>query len=633
MKKSEIKKTANLVSSKNKLPHLSYYRGLKQLPIPMNFQFIVPDCFNFARLSQELQDRFNLEYVHINTLVLRQLTDDEDAAQHFFWLAMLLATNLLQELKIPCIDAGMISDIKTIDEKKRCFQVDCRLPVVENHSLSLISQCLAHACRIIKYFSNPALTETEISALLEELYEKFMVTAKKRVPGGMSTIPILKTAFKLDIPFIHIGNGVYQLGWGARRRFSDRSTTELDSAIGSRISQNKVVTAEFLRQAGLPAPFHRLVASFNQALEAANQIGFPVVVKPADRDRGEGVTVGINNSESLNHAFNHASKFSKNILVERQVPGYCHRILLAGNTHIYTVARLPKSVEGDGIHKVIELCMNETAAENRKAKHLRKKPCLLDELTEKTLSEQGLNYQSIPQEGVLVFLRPIESTEWGGTPKLLIDQIHPDNLRIAFQAAQLMNLNVAGVDLITEDISKPWYENGAVINEVNFSPFLGLRLDYQRKGVEVLVQTLIRDGGRIPIEVYIGNDEALKKARHRQHELILENQQSFLTTHLQTFNGSNEIRFALPSEGLFNRCRMLLMNKDVESLIIVVQTDELLTTGLPIDLINAITMVNKYLVSNKSLNQPARLNSAEMILELLKPYCEKGIKDAFFEFD
>lgn len=627
MKKLENKKATNSSDSKNQLPFFSFYSGLKQLSIPINFQFIVADCFSLTRVSEQLQERFNLEYVPINTSVLRQLTDDEDAAQQFIWLAMLLATSLLQALKIPCIAAGMISDIKTIDKKKRCFQVACRLPAVENHSLSLMNECLAHACRIIKYFSNPALTETEISALLEDLYEKFMVTAKKRVPGGESTIPILKTAFKLDIPFMHIGNGVYQLGWGARRRFSHRSTTELDSAIGSKISQNKVVTAEFLRLAGLPAPFHRFVATFNQAQEAANQIGYPVVVKPADRERGEGVTVGINNSESLNHAFNHASKFSKNILVERQVPGYCHRILLVGNTHLYTVARLPKSVEGDGKHTVIELCMNEAAEENRKAKHLRKKPCLLDELTEKTLREQGLNYQSIPQKGLLVFLRPIESTEWGGTPKILIDQIHPDNLRIALQAAQLMNLNVAGVDLITEDISKPWYENGAVINEVNFAPFLGLRFDYQRKGVEALVQSLFREGGRIPIEVYIGNDEALKKARHRQQELALENQQSFLTTHLQTFNVSNEIRFALPSEGLFYRCRMLLMNKDVESLLIVVQTDELLTTGLPIDSINAITLVNKYLVSNKALNQPAMSNSAEMLLALFKPYCKNGIKE------
>jgi cyanophycin synthetase len=627
MKKSENKKTTNGSDSKNQLPLFSFYSGLKQLSIPINFQFIVPDCFNFVRISKELQARFDVEDAPINTLVSRQLSNDEDVAQHFIWLAMLLATSLLQALKIPCISVGMINDIKIVDKKKRCFQVACRFPAVENHSSALINACLGHACRLIKCFSNPTLTETEISALLDELHEKFIVTTKKRVPGGESTIPILKSAFKLDIPFMHIGNGVYQLGWGALRRFSHRSTTELDSAIGSKISQNKVVTAEFLRLAGLPAPFHFFVTTLNQAQEAANKIGFPVVIKPADRDRGEGVTVGINNAESLNHAFNHASKFSKNILVERQVPGICHRILLADNTHLYTVARLAKSVAGDGKHTFIELCMNETAEENRKAKHLRKKPCLLDALTEKTLRQQGLNYQSIPQEGVLVFLRPIESTEWGGTPKLLIDQIHPENLRIAFQAAQLMNLNVAGVDLITEDISKPWYENGAVINEVNFAPFLGLHFDYQRQGVEALVQSLFREGGRIPIEVYIGDEEALKKARHRQQELALENQQSFLTTHLQTFNVSNEIRFALPSGGLFNRCRMLLMNKVVESLVIVIQTDELLSTGLPIDSINAITLVNQYLVSNKSLNQPARSNSAEMILELLKPYYKKGIKD------
>lgn len=625
MKKLENNKVK--LNDNNQLSHISFYNGLRQLSIALNAEFIVPDCFNFARIGKELQARFDVEDAPINTLISRQLSNDEDVAQQFFWLAMLLTTSLLQALKVPCISLGVIKEIKCVDKNRRCFKVACRFPAVENYSSALTNACLGHACRLIKCFSNPTLTETEISALLEELHEQFIVTTKKRVPGGESTIPILKSAFKLDIPFMHIGESYYQLGWGARSHISQRSTTELDSAIGSRISQHKVVTAKILKLAGLPAPFHFFVTTLNQAQEAANKIGFPVVIKPADRDRGEGVTVGINNAESLNHAFNHASKFSKNILVERQVPGICHRILLADNTHLYTVARLAKSVEGDGKHTVLELCTLETEMENRRAKHLRKKPCLLDELTEQTLNAQGLNYQSIPENGVLVFLRPIESTEWGGTPKLLTDQVHPDNLRIAFQAAQLMNLNVAGVDLISEDISKPWYENGAVINEVNFAPFLGLRLDYQRKGVEVLVQNLFKEGGRIPIEVFIGNDEALKAARQRQQLLAKQNLQSFVTTHLQTFNVLGEIRLAPASAALFTRCRMLLMNKDVESLLIVVQTDELLSTGLPVDSVNAIAVVNQYLVSNKSLNQPARANSAEMIMELFKPYCKEGTKD------
>ncbi|QVL45079.1 MAG: hypothetical protein KFB94_07250 [Methylophilaceae bacterium] len=620
MKKSENIKATNFNNKYQIFP--SYYLGLKQLSIPINVEFILPDSLNLTELREEFQERFNMDYSPINTLIVRKLSNDEYTAQDFFWLAMLLSRSLLQALKIPSISAGLINEIKTIDKNKHSYLIACRFPFVENHSLSIIYKSLEIACRLIKYFSNTTLTETDISAQFEELHEKFIITAKQQVPGGESTIPILKTAFNLDIPFMHIGKGVYQLGWGSRRCMSHRSTTELDSAIGSKLSQNKVACSEVLRLAGLPAPFHYSVATFNQALEAANLIGYPVVIKPADRDRGEGVTTSINNSKFLSHAFNHASKFSKNILVERQVSGVCHRILLAGNLHLYTVARLPKSVKGDGKHTVKELCMLETAKESRKAKHLRKKPCLLDELTEKTLKDQGLNYHSIPESELLVFLRPIESTEWGGSPNLLTEQIHPENIRIAFQAAQLMSLNIAGVDLITEDISKPWYENGAIINEVNFAPFLDQRYDYQRKGVEALVQSLVSGGGRIPIEVFIGNDQALNRARLRQQELASESQESFLTTHLQTFDVSNEIIFALPSVGLFDRCRMLLMNKDVEYLLIVVQNDELLYTGLPVDSINAITLVNNNLFTKIPLTQHSRENTAEMIVGLLEPYCK-----------
>ena len=253
--------------------------------------------------------------------------------------------------------------------------------------------------------------------------------------------------------------------------------------------------------------------------------------------------------------------------------------------------------------------------------HLRKKPTLLDKLAKDTLKQQGLDYNSIPQPGVLVFLRPFESTEWGGTPQPVTELIHPDNLRLALQASQLLGLNVAGVDLISKDISKPWHQNGAVINEVNFAPFLGERHDYQRNGVKALIQSLLKHGGRIPIEIFIGDGEALKKARERQRDLVTQHQQCFLTTHEQTFSPEGEVRLAMAYiDGLYNRCRMILMHKDVECLLVVIQTDEFVGTGLPMDSINALTLVNEKLLATGTLNQPANPNSASMILELLKHY-------------
>ena len=112
------------------------------------------------------------------------------------------------------------------------------------------------------------------------------------------------------------------------------------------------------------------------------------------------------------------------------------------------------------------------------------------------------------------------------------------------------------------------------------------------------------------------------KAQARQRDLVTQSQQCFLTTHEQCFSPKGELRLAMTySDGLYNRCRMMLMYKEVECLLIVIQTDEFITTGLPMDSIDNITLVNEKLLAKDSLNQPANANSASIILELLKPYC------------
>ena len=80
---------------------------------------------------------------------------------------------------------------------------------------------------------------------------------------------------------------------------------------------------------------------------------------------------------------------------------------------------------------------------------------------------------SIPDPGTWVALRRIESTDWGGVDEEVTALIHPDNLKAALMATELFGLDMAGIDIISTDISRPWFETGAVINEVNFAPLLG----------------------------------------------------------------------------------------------------------------------------------------------------------------
>jgi cyanophycin synthetase len=604
----------------NQLKLSGFHHGLRQMSIEQKVNFRVPSEFDFSSVSQILAKSIDLEAIPVHGKVARQPGRDEQNAQDYCWLVMLLTSKLLQALKIPSIAPGLVSDITVVNVKNSVFSAICHIPVVEEIPLTLVIESLQQAHRLIGAIANPCLTDLQLTAALDLLDEKFVSPIAKKVGGGKSTISVLSVAQQLCIPFMHLGSGIYQLGWGAQARLFDRSMTDQDSAIGAVLVHNKIKSASILKQAGLPVPMHMPVKTIDEAIVAAIAIGFPVVLKPADKDRGEGVTVGIDSLEKLSSAFEHALKASPNVLIERQIPGICHRILVVNGQHVYTVGRLAKSAQGDGRHTVKELCDLEAQKEGRRAKHLRQPPFIFDDLTDVTLGKQGMDLNSIPEHETLVFMRPIETTEWGGTPKLASDEIHPENVRIALRAAEIMGLAIAGVDLISDDIKKPWYENGAAINEVNFAPLLGMRYEYQRLGVKNLLQILFKEDGRIPIEVYIGDDEALNAALLRQTELFTNNTNCFVTTHIKSFDSHGELRLALSKEGLFTRCRSLLMNQNCEALLIVVQTDELLSTGLPIDSVNQVKVVNHKLVIHNLKELPMKLKPVDAILNLLEPY-------------
>lgn len=597
-----------------------FRQGLRQTSLRLRPQLVLPAAPDFAKIDSDLLERFGIAPEAHKTCVERTLSEDEQAAQQFAWRLMALACNLLQAIKIPCFDRGLILDIQTVNRDERRYRLACLFPAVEFQSLDWIAECFRRAHLMLSRFADRATTEAEVALLLDDVHEKFVVGARKRIAGGDSTIPVLKSAFLLDIPFAPIGKGNYLLGWGAKMRLTDRSTSELDAAIGSRLSQDKFTSAHLLRMAGLPAPVHLLVWTEEAAVDAANHIGFPVVIKPADKDRGEGVTTGICDAAGVAAAYDSAARLSQNILVERQVPGICHRILVSGGMSPYTVGRLPMAVEGDDVHTVRELVAMANQKEARKAGHWRQKPFPADELAEHTLKAAGLTFDAIPDQGTLAFLRPIETTEWGGVPLVLSDEIHPENLKVAIQATRLLGLHAAGVDMISEDIRKPWYENGAVINEVNFAPYLSLRLDYQCAGAEQFVRRLFPDGARIPVEVFIGDAAAWTAAEARCHALASSGVRAYLCSHRQAAASDGAIRLALGDGGLYARSRALLMQRDADALLLVVQTDELLSQGLPVDSVDAVTLVNRNVQTMPGPARPAMDNCADRLVAMFESY-------------
>lgn len=437
--------------------------------------------------------------------------------------------------------------------------------------------------------------------------EEIINPIQKNMPPGKSRIPVLKTAFNKNIPFIHLGNGVYQLGWGNKSRKMDRSTIDTDSAMGSNLSQNKIFTANLLKMAALPAPIHGVAQTKEEALEIALQLKYPVVIKPIDLDRGEGVTVDIYDENRLFKAFELAFNLSKSkrVIVEKQVLGVCHRLFIANNKLLYCVKRLAISVQADGINNISTLIDNANNLESNKAPWIKKEFYPKDALTIEALKKVGFTLDSIPLKNTWIELRDIESTQWGGRDEDVTTIVHPDNLDIALRASKLFGLSVAGIDIITNDISKSWSESNAIINEVNFAPLLGGG-EISRSCIPKFFDDFIEKDGRIPLEIFIGNtQETINIAKAKQEEYLNAGYKCYLTTHNTTLD-NNLKQIILPTNNISNRTQALLLNNNVEALILLIQNNEFLYTPIPFDKASKITIISKELKnihSNKNIDK------------------------------
>jgi biotin carboxylase len=95
------------------------------------------------------------------------------------------------------------------------------------------------------------------------------------------------------------------------------------SASVARIAQNKILMKEKLAEEGIPIPRFRAVSSRSDAIKAAVELGFPLVIKPADNSAARGVSL-VTNQEELLESLRWAKLFrmhEKSLLMEEFLPG------------------------------------------------------------------------------------------------------------------------------------------------------------------------------------------------------------------------------------------------------------------------------------------------------------------------
>jgi len=344
---------------------------------------------------------------------------------------------------------------------------------------------------------------------------------------GPSTRAIVAAAQARNIPCRRLNTeSLVLFGHGRKQRRIQAAETDRTGAIAESIAQDKEMTRMMLRAIGAPTPCGRPVRDADDAWAAAQEIGLPVVVKPQDGNQGRGVATNLSSREQIVRAYEAARQESNSVLVERFAPGHDYRLLVVGDRIVAAARREPAHVVGDGVHTVAQLVELANADPRRGEHHATVLSKIkLDAIALAVLADQGYTPDSIPSAGANVLIRRNANLSTGGTAIDVTERVHPAVAASAVDAAKIVGLDIAGIDVVAQDISRPLNEQGGVIVEVNAAPGLRMHLEpsagISRPVGEAIVELLFPAGenGRIPIVAITGVNGKTTTTRFIAHIL------------------------------------------------------------------------------------------------------------------
>ena len=294
---------------------------------------------------------------------------------------------------------------------------------------------------------------------------------------GPSTGSIADEARKRGIPVIPLDGSYVQLGLGANQRRIQATMTDRTSGIGMEIADDKKRTKRILHEAGVPVPRGETVQTLEGALEVADELGYPVVVKPLRGNHGRGITTNIETPEALAAAWHVATEVHPRVIVERYLQGSDFRVLLVDHKLVAAARRDPARVTGDGRSTVQELIdkLNEDPARGEGHEKALTR-VRVDRDTETMLERQGLTLESVPRAGEAVVLKSTANISSGGTATDVTDEVHPQVRAVCERVSRLVNLDIMGIDIVASTLRRPLAETGGGIVEVNAAPGLRMHL-------------------------------------------------------------------------------------------------------------------------------------------------------------
>ena len=331
---------------------------------------------------------------------------------------------------------------------------------------------------------------------------------------GPSTGSIVEEAQARGIPWIRLNrHSLVNLGYGVNQKRIQATVTSQTSSIAVEIACDKEDTKNLLEASNIPVPKGRIVYDEEDLKKALDSIGFPVVIKPISGNHGRGATINVKTWDDSVEALAHARRVSRAVIVEKYITGFDHRVLIINYKFIAAARRTPAMVTGDGKSTIQELVDEVNSDPRRGYGHEKVLTSIkIDEATLNILEEKGYTLESVLMKGQGLHLKATANLSTGGTSTDITEIVHPFNVFMCERIARIIGLDICGIDIMTNDISRPLDEDGGAVLEVNAAPGFRMHIapteGLPRNVAEPVIDMLYPPGSnsRIPIIAVSGTN-------------------------------------------------------------------------------------------------------------------------------
>jgi len=259
----------------------------------------------------------------------------------------------------------------------------------------------------------------------------------------------------IHVQVLSAEHGYFRLTFAGHSVDCRESLSELTSAVAMSRCDDKRITQEILRKAGLRVP-EQAIAVGDEEDEAFLKRHGTIVVKPARGEQGNGVCVGITKSKAMRKAIDNAKRFCDHVLLEELVEGEDLRVIVIAEEVVAAAVRRPATIVGDPKGRTIEQLI-ERYNRRRMAATGGESAVPLDDDTVECVNAAGYQMTDILPEGEKLRVRRTANVHTGGTIEDVTDELHPELAEACVRAAKALDIPVTGLDLMVKDHRQPGY--------------------------------------------------------------------------------------------------------------------------------------------------------------------------------